>query len=231
VGQKVSPIGFRTGITRDWLSRWYAPSKQAYGECLVEDQKVRAYVDKKLNRQPPYAGIARVEIERTREEVKVILFTARPGLVIGPRGAEVEKLRNELEDLTMRKVNVEVQEIRNPDIDGQLVAEGIAEQLRRRASFRRAMKQRAETAMQSGAKGIKIIVSGRLGGAEMARRESMILGSIPLHTLQANVDYGYAISRTTYGAIGVRVWIYRGMFGEEVVEQQRDGRFSRRGKR
>lgn len=231
MGQKVSPIGFRTGITRDWLSRWYAPSKQAYGECLVEDQKVRAYVDKKLNRQPPYAGIARVEIERTREEVKVILFTARPGLVIGPRGAEVEKLRSALEDLTMRKVNVEVQEIRNPDIDAQLVGEGVAEQLRRRASFRRAMKQRAEAAMQAGAKGIKIIVSGRLGGAEMARRESMILGSIPLHTLQANVDYGYAVSRTTYGAIGVRVWVYRGMFGEEVVEQQRDGRFSRRGKR
>ncbi|NLX03738.1 MAG: 30S ribosomal protein S3 [Phycisphaerae bacterium] len=232
MGQKVSPIGFRTGVTLDWLSRWYAPSKQAYGECLVEDQKIRSHVDQHLNRQPPYAGVARVEIERTREEVKVVLHTARPGLVIGPRGAEVEKLRGALEDLTGRKVNVEVVEIRNADIDAQLVGEAIAEQLRRRASFRRVIKQRCESAMQAGAKGIKVIVSGRLGGSEMARTETQILGSIPLHTLQANVDYGYAISRTTYGVIGVRVWIYKGMFGEEVVEQEaKAGRFTRRGKR
>jgi small subunit ribosomal protein S3 len=231
VGQKVSPIGFRIGITRDWLSRWYAPSKQAYGECLIEDQKIRKRIDEKMNRQPPYAGVSRCEIERTREEVKVILHTARPGLVIGPRGAEVEKLRAELEDVTGRKVNVEVIEIKNPDLDAQLVAESIGEQLRRRASFRRVMKQRCETAMSAGAKGIKVIASGRLGGAEMARRETQSLGSIPLHTLQANIDYGYAVARTTYGAIGIRVWIHKGMFGEEGVADGRTDRFSKRGKR
>ena len=231
MGQKVSPIGFRIGITRDWLSRWYAPSKQAYGECLIEDQKIRKRIDEKMNRQPPYAGVSQCEIERTREEVKVILHTARPGLVIGPRGAEVEKLRAELEDVTGRKVNVEVIEIKNPDLDAQLVAESIGEQLRRRASFRRVMKQRCETAMSAGAKGIKIIASGRLGGAEMARRETQSLGSIPLHTLQANIDYGYAIARTTYGAIGIRVWIHKGMFGEESVAGARTDRFSKRGKR
>jgi len=231
VGQKVSPIGFRTGVTLDWQSRWYVPSKAAYGECLVEDQMIRNYVDQRFNRQPPHAGVTQVEIERTREEVKVILHTARPGLVIGPRGAEVEKVRDELETKTNRKVNVEVVEIRSPDTNAQLVGEGIAEQLRRRASFRRIMKQRCESAMAAGAKGIKIIVSGRLGGAEMARTETQILGSIPLQTLQANVDYGYAISRTTYGTIGVRVWIYKGMFGEEAAVDEKAGRFGRRGRR
>jgi len=231
VGQKVSPIGFRTGITRDWLSRWYAPNKETYGECLVEDEKVRQFVDARLNRQLPYAGVARVEIERTREQVKIILYTARPGLVIGPRGIEVEKLRAGLEDLTGRKVNVDVQEVRNPDLNAKLVAESIAEQLRRRASFRRAMKQQCEAAMQAGARGIKIIASGRLGGSEMARKETRLMGSIPLHTLQANVDYAYAVSRTTYGTIGVRVWIYQGMFGEETQAPQRAARFGRRGRR
>ncbi len=231
MGQKVSPIGFRTGITKDWLSRWYVGSKKAYGECLVEDQKVRKFIETRLNQQPPYAGIARVEIERTREEVKIVVHTARPGLVIGPRGSEVEKLRANLEDLTGRKVNVEVAEIRNADVDAQLVADGMAEQLRRRASFRRLMKQRCESAMQSGAKGIKIIIAGRLGGSEMARRETQSLGSIPLHTLQANIDYGYAISRTTYGVIGVRTWIYKGRYGEEVEMESKGGRFGRRGRR
>jgi len=231
VGQKVSPIGFRTGITLDWSSRWYAPSKQAYGECLVEDQKIRKFVDDKMNRQPPYAGVARIEIERTREEVKIILHTGRPGLVIGPRGAEVDKFKGELENLTGRKVNVEIVEVTNPDIDAQLVAEGIAEQLKRRAAFRRVMKQKCEAALAAGAKGIKIYLGGRLGGAEMARHESQIMGSIPLQTLQANVDYGYAMSRTTYGVIGCRVWIYRGMFGEEAVQDTRAPKFGRRGKR
>ncbi len=230
MGQKVSPIGFRTGITLDWKSRWYAPSKQVFGECLVEDQRIRKYLDQKLNRTPPYAGAAKVEIERTREEVRVIIHTARPGLVIGPRGAEVDKLRGELEDLTGRKVNVEIQEINNPDLDAKLVGEAISEQLRRRASFRRVMKQRCEAAMSAGAKGIKIILSGRLGGAEMARRETQIMGSIPLQTLQANVDYAYSIARTTYGVIGVRVWIYKGMFGEEVAESPKPS-FGRRGRR
>ncbi|MFA5864456.1 MAG: 30S ribosomal protein S3 [Phycisphaerae bacterium] len=231
MGQKVSPIGFRTGITLDWSSRWYAPSKKSYGECLVEDCKIRTYVDERLNRQPPYAGVARIEIERTREEVKIILHTARPGLVIGPRGAEVDKFKGELENLTGRKVNVEIVEISNPDIDATMVAEAIAEQLKRRGAFRRVMKQRAETALSAGAKGIKILLGGRLGGSEMARHESQIMGSLPLQTLQANVDYGTAVSRTTYGAIGVRVWIYRGMFGEEPIVDTRAPKFARRGKR
>jgi small subunit ribosomal protein S3 len=231
VGQKVSPIGFRTGITLDWVSRWYAPSKQAYGECLIEDEKVRQFVDNRLNRQPPYAGVAKIEIERTREEVKIVLHTGRPGLVIGPRGAEVDKFKTELENLTGRKVNVEIVEIPNPDIDAKLVAEGIADQLKRRAAFRRVIKQKSETALSSGAKGIKVLLSGRLGGAEMARREKSVMGSIPLQTLQANVDYGCAISRTTYGVIGVRVWIYKGMFGEEPVVDTRQQKFGRRGRR
>ncbi|NLE29062.1 MAG: 30S ribosomal protein S3, partial [Phycisphaerae bacterium] len=181
--------------------------------------------------QPPFAGVARVEIERTLEEVKIIIHTGRPGLVIGPRGAEVDKLKGELEDLTGRKVNVEIVEISNPDIDAQLVAESIGEQLKRRAAFRRVLKQKGEAALGSGAKGIKILLGGRLGGAEMARREMMVMGSIPLQTLQANVDYGLAVARTTYGAIGIQVWVYKGMFGEEPVADSRASKFGRRGKR
>jgi len=229
VGQKVHPKGFRLGITEDWESRWYAPSKAAFGEFLVEDEKIRRYIDQKLNRQPPYAGVSRVEIERTRDEVRVVLHTARPGIVIGPRGTEIEKLRAELEGLINRRVDVQVKEIRNPDLDAQLVAEGIAEQLRRRASFRRVMKQRCEAAMNAGAKGIKIICKGRLGGAEMARRETQQMGSIPLQTLQARIDYGYAVAKTTYGTIGVRVWIYKGRYDEQPEEEV--GRLARRGRR
>jgi small subunit ribosomal protein S3 len=217
MGQKVSPIGFRTGVTIGWKSRWFAP-KSNFGEFLVEDEKIRRFVDQRLNRQPPYAAISAVEIERTREEVKVSLKTARPGLVIGPKGAEVDKLRTALEDLTDRRVSINIVEVRNPDLDAQLTAESIAEQLKRRGSFRRILKQRAESAMQAGAKGIKIMVGGRLGGAEIARSETKILGSIPLHTLEADVDYGFAPSHTTYGTIGVKVWIYRGMFGSSVSE-------------
>jgi len=220
MGQKVSPIGFRTGVTIGWKSRWFAP-KSNYGEFLVEDEKIRRFVDNRLNRQPPYAAISSIEIERTREEVKVTLRTARPGLVIGPRGAEVDKLREALEELTNRRVNLNIVEINRPDLDAQLAAESIAEQLKRRASFRRAIKQRAETIMQAGAKGVKIEVAGRLGGAEMSRRVKQIMGSIPLHTLDADVDYGFAPSFTTYGALGVKVWIYRGMFGETLPEPVR----------
>jgi len=222
MGQKVNPIGFRTGITEDWKSRWYAP-KAAYGEFVIEDQRIRDYIDKKLNRQPPYAGVSRIDIERTRNEVKVILYTARPGLVIGPKGAEVDKLKDELEELVDRKININIVEIKEPDLNAQLVAEAIAEQLKRRASFRRTMKQHCEAAMNAGAKGVKIMCKGRLGGAEMARRETQHLGSIPLQTLQANVDYGYAVSRTTYGTIGVKVWIYKGMYGEEEEGQEQEG--------
>jgi len=219
MGQKVSPIGFRTGVTIGWQSRWFAP-KSNYGEFLVEDEKIRRFIDERLNRQPPYAAISSIEIERTREEVKVILKTARPGLVIGPKGAEVDRLKAALESVTDRRVNINILEIKNPDLDAKLIAEGIAEQLKRRSSFRRTMKQRAEGAMQAGAKGVKIMVSGRLGGREMCRTETQIMGSIPLHTLEADVDYGFVPCFTTYGTIGVKVWIYRGMFGERAVPEE-----------
>jgi small subunit ribosomal protein S3 len=232
MGQKVNPIGFRVGITEPWKSVWYAP-KAAYGDFLIEDFKVRRFIDQKLNRKPPFAGISDILIERTREEVTVTLKTARPGLVIGPKGAEVDKLREQLEDLIKRKVApIKVIEIKNPDLNAQLVAEAIAEQLKKRASFRRVLKQRMEATMGAGAKGIRISVSGRLGGAEIARSEKSTVGSVPLTTLQANVDYGYAIAYTTYGTIGVKVWIYRGMFGETVDDTDvRPGGGPRRGRR
>jgi small subunit ribosomal protein S3 len=232
MGQKVNPIGFRVGITEDWKSRWYAP-KSAFGDFLVEDFKVRRHVDAKLNRRPPFAAVSDILIERTREEVTVTLKTARPGLVIGPKGAEVDKLREELEDLIKRKVApIKVIEIKNPDLNAQLVAEAVAEQLKKRASFRRVMKMRMDATMQAGAKGIRIGVSGRLGGAEIARSEKSTVGSVPLTTLQADVSYGYAVAFTTYGAIGVKAWIYRGMYGEEVLETDvRPGGAPRRGRR
>src|SRR6476469_9771689 len=232
MGQKVNPVGFRVGITEDWKSRWYAP-KAVYGNFLVEDFRIRRMVDQKLNRRPPFAAVSDILIERTREEITVTLKTARPGLVIGAKGAEVEKLREELEDMIKRKVApIKVIEIKNPDLNAQLVAEAIAEQLKKRASFRRVLKMRTESTMQAGAKGIKISVSGRLGGAEIARTEQTVVGSIPLTTLQANVDYGYAPAFTTYGAIGVKCWIYRGMYGEEVLETDvRPGGPVRRGRR
>jgi small subunit ribosomal protein S3 len=214
MGQKTSPVGFRTGIRLNWRSTWFAP-KANYGDFLVEDQKIRNYVDKKYNREMPKGAVAKVEIIRTRNEVNVTLHSARPGVVIGPRGGEVDKLREELEEITGRKVTVNVVEIKEPDLNATLVAEAIAEQLSKRASFRRTMKQFCETAMNAGAKGVKIICSGRLAGAEMARKETQKLGSIPLHTLDADVDYAVATSRTTYGAIGVKVWIYKGKFDEE----------------
>jgi len=191
MGQKVSPIGFRTGVT-----------------------------DKRFNRGMPKGAVAKTEIIRTRNEVKVTLHSARPGVVIGPRGGEVDKLREELEELTGRQINVNVIEIKEPDLNATLVAEAIAEQLSKRASFRRTMKQYCEAAMNAGAKGVKIICSGRLAGSEMARKETQKLGSIPLHTLDANVDYAVATSRTTYGTIGVKVWIYKGKFGEETSQSK-----------
>ena len=218
MGQKTHPFGFRVGITEAHRSRWYAP-KLLYGDLLVEDQKIRKYIDKVLNRQPPFAAVSDIHIERTREELKVILRTARPGLVIGPKGAEVEKLTNELMRLTGRKVSIDIVEVREPDLDAQLVAEGIAEQLKKRAGFRRVLKMRGDACMNAGARGVKIQCSGRLGGAELARTETLRLGSIPLQTLQANVGYGFAQSFTTYGAIGVKVWIYRGMY-EETEEEE-----------
>ncbi len=218
MGQKVNPTGFRVGITEDWKSRWFAP-KSAYGEFLIEDVQVRSHIDNKLNRRPPFAAVSDILIERTREEVTVTLKTARPGLVIGPKGAELDKLREELEDLIRRKIApIKVIEVKNPDLNPQLVAEAVAEQLKKRASFRRVLKQRLESTMTAGAKGIRISVSGRLGGAEIARCEKVTVGSVPLTTLQADIGYGYAIALTTYGTIGVKVWIYRGMKGEEVLD-------------
>jgi small subunit ribosomal protein S3 len=228
MGQKTSPIGFRTGITLGWQSTWFA-SKADYGDFLVEDQGIREYVDRKFNRQMPKGAVAKIEIIRTRNEVKVTLYSARPGVVIGPRGGEVDRLREELEEVTGRKLSVNVVEVKEPDLNATLVAEAIAEQLGKRASFRRTMKQFCEGAMNAGAKGVKIICSGRLAGSEMARKETQKLGSIPLQTLNANVDYAVATSRTTYGTIGVKVWIYKGNFGEEVeVRQFRRRRFPRR---
>jgi small subunit ribosomal protein S3 len=232
MGQKVNPLGFRTGITEDWKSKWYAP-KRAFGDFLVEDYRVRKLIDAKLNRRPPFAAVSDILIERTREEVTITVKTARPGLVIGPKGEAVDKLREELEDMIKRKVApIKVIEIKNPDLNAQLVAEAVAEQLKKRASFRRVLKMRMESSMQAGAKGIKLCVSGRLGGSEIARQEKATTGSVPLTTLQANVDYGYAIAFTTYGTIGVKCWIYRGMYGEEVLETDvRPGGPMRRGRR
>jgi len=230
VGQKCNPIGFRTGITEEWSSRWYAP-KAAFGEFLVEDQKIRRFIDDRLNRKPPSAQIPKVEIERTRNEVTVFIHSARPGMVIGSRGADVEKLQEDLEELIDRKVAIKVIEVKQPDLSAQLVGERIAEQLKKRASFRRTMKQACEATMAAGAKGVKIICSGRLGGSEMARSERQTLGSIPLQTLQARVGYGYAISNTTYGAIGVRVWIHTGMYDEEAPDASGERRIARKARR
>lgn len=228
MGQKVHPIGFRIGVTEDWRSRWYAP-KAAYAEFLIEDYKIRKLIDQRLNRTPPFAGCPRVEIERTRNEVKVFLSTARPGMVIGPKGAEVDKLKEALEELIDRKVNVNIKEIKNPDLNAQLIAFDLAEQLKRRASFRRVMKMRCDAAMAAGALGVKILSKGRLGGSEMSRTEMQKRGSVPLQTLQAHIDYGYVTSNTNYGSIGVRVWLYKGRYDEEVdAEEERLGPAGRR---
>ena len=218
MGQKTHPFGFRVGITEVHKSRWYAP-KALFAELLVEDYRIRAYVDKRLNRTPPFAAVADIIIERTREELTIILKTARPGLVIGPKGQEIDRLTSDLQALTGRKVSVKIIEIKNPDTNARLIAEAVAEQLKKRANFRRLVKQRCEGAMQAGAKGARILLSGRLGGAEMSRRLDTRLGSIPLSTLQANVDYALVPSHTKYGTIGVKVWVFKGMFTDKEEEQ------------
>ncbi len=233
MGQKCNPIGFRVGITDGWKSRWFAP-KSAFGTFLVEDENIRRFIDRELNKKPPFASVSKVEIERTRDEVKVILHTARPGMVIGAKGAEVDKLRERLEGLIERRVNVSIIEVKQPDMDAHLVATNIGEQLKKRTSFRRVMKTKCEAAMAAGAKGVKVVCSGRLGGAEMARTEKQMQGSIPLQTLQANVDYAVVHAITKVGTIGVKVWIYRGMFGEEEAARPQAGggdRFRRRSRR
>ncbi len=212
MGQKVNPIAFRTGVVLGWKSRWYA-SKQQFAELLIEDHKVRRFI-KNHPKKTQYrnAGIDRIEIERTRDEVKVVLYVARPGLIIGRKGQEVELLQNELQNLIGRRVNLKVEEISRPEIQAQLVAEDIAQQLTKRASFRRTIKRSMEQTMDAGAKGVKIQLAGRLGGAEMARREKQSLGSVPLSTLRAKIDYGFTEAKTAQGHIGVQVWINQGMF-------------------
>jgi small subunit ribosomal protein S3 len=216
MGQKVNPIGFRTGVMTGWKSRWYA-SKQDFAELLLEDQRIRKFIkDHPKKAQYRHAGIDRIEIERTRDEVKVILHVARPGLIIGKKGQEIEFLQQELQALIGRRVNLKIEEISRPEIQAQLVAEDIAEQLSKRASFRRTMKRAMEQTMEAGAKGIKIQLAGRLGGAEMARREKQIAGSIPLSTLRAKIDYGFTEAKTPQGNIGVQVWVNQGFYvGDE----------------
>ena len=214
MGQKVHPFGFRVGITEAHKSRWYAP-KALYGELLIEDHMIRTFLDKRLNRTPPNAAVADILIERTREELKVIIKTARPGLVIGPKGAEVERMTEELQYRTGRKVSISIIEIKQPDGNAKLVAEAVAEQIKRRMGFRRVVKMRAESVMQTGAKGVRIMIKGRLGGAEMGRTLDVRIGALPLSTLQAEIDYGFVKSVTTYGVIGVKVWIFKGLYTDE----------------
>jgi small subunit ribosomal protein S3 len=236
MGQKTHPFGLRVGITEAHRSRWYAP-KALYGELLVEDQKIRQFLDRRLNRSKdrPNAAVSDIHIERTREELVVVIKTARPGVVIGPKGAEVDRMTEELQLMTGRKVKISIVEVKNPDIEAKLVAEAVCEQLMKRAAFRRVIKMRAEGAMQAGAKGVKIQISGRLGGAEMSRTLDVRLGSLPLSTLQAHIDYGVAEAVMSYGVIGCKVWIYRGMYGaaqeDEMASTAAGGRARARGRR
>jgi len=205
LGQKTHPVGFRLGISKTWNSRWF--SQRDFEENLEEDIKLRRYVLKRLAR----AGVSRIEIERrTSNQVTVNILTARPGIVIGRKGMEVDKLRDELKLLTKKDVFINIVEIKHPELEAKLVAEGIARQLEQRVSFRRAMKKAVTSAMRLGAEGIRVACSGRLGGAEMARKEGYLVGRVPLHTLRADIDYATAISYTTYGTIGVKVWISKG---------------------
>ena len=204
MGQKVNPHGLRVGVIKDWDSKWYAEAD--FADCLVEDYQIRKFLKKKLYS----AGVSKIEIERTSDRVKIIISTAKPGMIIGKGGAEIEKVRAELQKMTTKKVVVDIKEVKRPDREAQLVAENIAQQLENRISFRRAMKSCMGRAMKSGAKGIKVTCSGRLGGADMARTETYSDGTIPLHTLRADIDYGFAEADTTYGKTGVKVWIYRG---------------------
>ncbi|MCA9011128.1 MAG: 30S ribosomal protein S3 [Planctomycetaceae bacterium] len=210
MGQKVRPTGFRVGVMETWRSRWYA-SKREYGDLLLEDQKIRKFVATKY----AFAEIARVEIERTRDQVVVHMHTARPGVIIGRKGQEVDKLKSELEDLTGRRMDVKIVEITNPNRNAKLVAMKIAQQLQKRGSFRRAIKKTLDEVMSSGVYGVKIQMSGRLGGAEMSRQEKASRGSIPLSTLRRHIDYGLAESATTMGIIGVKVWIDLGDYSNE----------------
>ena len=213
MGQKVNPIGLRVGINRTWDSRWFADDN--YGGMLHDDLKIRDFLRKRLQQ----AGVSRIVIERPAKKARITIHTARPGVVIGKKGADIEKLRRDLQDITGNEVHLNIVEIRKPEIDAKLVAENIASQLERRVAFRRAMKRAVQSAMRLGAQGIKINIGGRLNGAEIARSEWYLEGQLPLHTLRANVDYGFAEARTTYGIIGIKVWIYRGESREIVIPE------------
>jgi small subunit ribosomal protein S3 len=214
VGQKVNPHGFRLGITTDFKSRWYAD--KLYKDYVKEDVAIRRMLQRGMER----AGISKVEIERTRDRVRVDIHTARPGIVIGRRGAEADRIRGDLEKLTGKQVQLNILEVKNPEIDAQLVAQGVAEQLSSRVAFRRAMRKAIQSAMKSGAKGIKVQCGGRLGGAEMSRSEFYREGQVPLHTLRADIDYGFYEARTTFGRIGVKVWIYKGEAPQTRAERE-----------
>ncbi len=204
MGQKVHPIGFRLGIIKTWDSRWFA--KKEYPNFVVEDYKIRDFIKKRLYQ----AGISKIEIERAAGKIRIKIHTARPGIVIGKKGAEIENLRRELEKMIQREIMIDIQEVRKPEVEAQLVAENVALQLERRVAFRRAMKKAVSSALRFGAQGIKIACAGRLGGAEMARREWYREGRVPLHTLRADIDYGFAEAFTTYGVVGVKVIIFKG---------------------
>jgi small subunit ribosomal protein S3 len=216
MGQKIRPTGFRVGIMEDWRSRWYA-GKHEFKDLLIEDFKIRKFVKGKYS----YAGIPKIEIERTRDAVTVHLHTARPGVIIGRKGSEVEKLQEELQGLTGRRIEIKIVEVTRPEIDAQLISEDIGEQLQKRASFRRTMKRAMENTMDNGAKGIKIQLSGRLGGSEMSRCEKVLSGSIPLSTLRAKVDYGFTEAKTAQGHIGIKVWVNQGDYLK--MEDRADG--------
>ena len=220
MGQKVNPYGFRLGITTDHVSRWFSDSTkpgQRYADYVAEDIKIRQLLQKQLDR----AGVSNIEIERTRDRVRVDIHTARPGIVIGRRGAEAERIRADLEKLTGKQIQLNILEVKNPEADAQLVAQGIAEQLSARVAFRRAMRKGLQGAQRAGAKGVRIQVSGRLGGAEMSRSEFYREGRVPLHTLRANIDYGFYEAKTTFGRIGVKVWIYKGdLTNKELAREQ-----------
>ncbi len=210
MGQKVNPIGLRLGIIKTWDSRWYAGKN--YADYILEDHKVRKFIKKKLY----HAGISRIEIERSAKRVRLRIFTARPGIVIGKKGSEIEQLKRDLESLVSQEVLIDIQEVRKPEVDAQLMAENVALQIERRVAFRRAMKRGVSSAMRFGAQGVKIICSGRLGGAEMARTEWYKEGRVPLHTLRADIDYGFTEAKTTYGLIGIKVFIFKG----EILSKQ-----------
>ena len=213
MGQKVNPHGLRVGVIKDWDSKWYAEAD--FADCLIEDHEIRTFLKKRLFS----AGVSKIEIERASDRVKVIIYTAKPGVVIGKGGAEIEKLKAELQKLVSKKLIVDIKEVKRPDRDAQLVAENIAAQLENRVSYRRALKSTMSRTMKSGALGIKAAVAGRLGGADIARSEFYSEGTIPLQTLRADIDYGFAEADTTYGKLGVKVWIYKG----EILPSRKEG--------